>query len=114
MSYVRDRKPGHYNWIMLCRKLAAIIFGICKTWTGPFLDHFWDHFLDHFLDYFLDYFLDHFLDYFLDRFLDHFIGGKHTISNQGGVGCSLLVLREGWEAECYYSGRGERRTIARQ
>ena len=30
------------------------------------------------------------------------------------MGCSLLVLREGWEAECYYSGRGERRTIARQ
>ena len=55
-----------------------------------------------------------FLDYFLDHFLDHFIGGKHTISIQGGVGCSLLVLREGWKAECYYSGRGERRTIARQ
>ena len=27
------------------------------------------------------------------------------------MGCSLLVLREGWEAECYNSGRGERRTI---
>ena len=59
--------------------------------------------------------MDHFLDYFLDHFfLDHFIGGKHTISTQGGVGCSLLVLREGWRAECYNSGRGERRTIARQ
>ena len=54
------------------------------------------------------------LDLFLDHFLDHLIGGKHTISIQGGVGCSLLVLREGWKAECYYSGRGERRTIARQ
>ena len=53
--------------------------------------------------------------FFLDRFFfNHFIGGKHTISTQGGVGCSLLVLREGWKAECYYSGRGERRTIARQ
>ena len=31
--------------------------------------------------------------------------GGHTISNQGGVGYSLSVLREGWEAECYYSGR---------
>ena len=30
------------------------------------------------------------------------------------MGCSLLVLREGWEAECYYSGRGERRTITTQ
>ena len=60
------------------------------------------------------YGLDHFLDYFLDHFLDHFIGGKHTISTQGGVGCSLLVLREGWKAECYYSGRGERRTFRRQ
>ena len=73
-----------------------------------------DHFLDHFLDLFLDHFLDHFLDYFLDHYLDHFIGGKHTICTQGGVGCSLLVLRKGWEAECYYSERGERRTIARQ
>ena len=33
---------------------------------------------------------------------------KHTISNLGGVGCSLLVLREGWEAQCYYVGWGER------
>ena len=47
-------------------------------------------------------------------FLDHFIRGKHTISSQGGVRCSLSVLREGWEAECYYSGRGERRTITAQ
>ena len=36
--------------------------------------------------------------------------GKRTIS----TGCSLSVLREGWEAECYYSGRGERRTITTQ
>ena len=62
----------------------------------------------------MDHFLDHFLNYFLDHLLDHFIGGKHTISTQGGVGCSLLVLREGWKAECYYSGRGERRTFRRQ
>ena len=83
-------------------------------WT-IFLDHFLDHYLDHYLDNFLDHFLGHFLDYFFwTIFLDHFIGGKHTISTQGGVGCSLLVLREGWKAECYYSGRGERRTIARQ
>ena len=26
----------------------------------------------------------------------------------------LSVLREGWEAECYHSGRGERRTIITQ
>ena len=39
-------------------------------------------------------------------------GGKHTINTEGGVGYSLSVLREGWEAECYYSGRGERRTIS--
>ena len=63
------------------------MFFRCGFWTGPFFRPF---------------------------FLDHFVGGKHTISTQGGVGCSLLVLREGWEAECYYSGRGERRTIARQ
>ena len=31
-------------------------------------------------------------------FLDHFIRGKHTISSQGGVRCSLSVLREEWEA----------------
>ena len=47
-------------------------------------------------------------------FLDHFIGGMYTISTQGGVGCSLSVLREGWEAECYYSGRGERRSVITQ
>ena len=47
-------------------------------------------------------------------FLDHFIGGMYTISTQGGVGCSLSVLREGWEAGCYYPGRGERRTITTQ
>ena len=63
----------------------------------------------HRVKYGLDHFLDHFLDYFLDHFLDHFIGGKHTISTQGGVGYSLLVLREGWKAECYYSGREKKR-----
>ena len=47
-------------------------------------------------------------------FLDHFIGGMYTISTQGGVGCSLSVLREGWEAGCYYPGRGDRRTITTQ
>ena len=47
------------------------------------------------LDYFLDYFLNHFMD---QIFLDHFIGGgKHTISTQGGVGCSLSVPRAGWK-----------------
>ena len=41
-------------------------------------------------------------------------GGEYTISSQGGVGCSLLVLREGWKVRYYYSGRGERRTITTQ
>ena len=41
-------------------------------------------------------------------------GGEYIISSQGGMGWSLSVLREGWEAECYYSGRGERRTITTQ
>ena len=63
---------------------------------------------------FFEFFFKSFLGLLFGPFLDHFIGGKHTISTQGGVGCSLLVLREGWKAECYYSGRGERRTIARQ
>ena len=35
-------------------------------------------------------------------------GGRQTISGQGGVGCSLPLLREGWEADCYYSRRGGR------
>lgn len=26
MSFVRDRKPAHYNWILLCRDLPVIIF----------------------------------------------------------------------------------------
>ena len=63
---------------------------------------------------FLDHFLEHFLDYFFGPFFGLFYRGKHIISTQGGMGCSLLVLREGWKAECYYLGRGERRTIARQ
>ena len=44
------------------------------------------------------YGLDYFLDYFLNHIMDHFIGGgKHTISTQGGVGCSLSVPRAGWK-----------------
>ena len=39
----------------------------------------------------------------MDHFLDHFIGGS-----------TPFVLREGWEAECYCSGRGERWTITAQ
>ena len=40
---------------------------------------------------------------FLDHLLNHFFGpfcrgGKHSIGTQGGVGCSISVLREGWEA----------------
>ena len=60
------------------------------------------------------------LDYYLDLFLDNFFrtilkgGGKHTVTTEGGVGWNLSVLREGWEAECYYSGMGERRTITTQ
>ena len=50
----------------------------------------------------------------MEIFLDHFKGGEHNISTEGGVGRSLSVLREGWEKECYYPGRGERRTITRQ
>ena len=46
------------------------------------------------LDYFVDFSLDHFLDHFLDLLFDHFIKGAPTISTQGGVGCSLSVLRE--------------------
>ena len=42
------------------------------------------------------------------------MGGKHTISTQGGGGSSLSVMREGWEAECYHSGRSGRRTITTQ
>ena len=56
-----------------------------------------DHFLDYFLDYFWTIFWTFFWTIFLDHILDHFIGGKHTVSNQGVVGCSLLVLREGWK-----------------
>ena len=48
------------------------------------------------LDYFLDYFFNHFMDQF---FFGPFYrgGGKHTISTQGGVGCSLSVPRAGWK-----------------
>ena len=68
-----------------------------------------NHYNWHGVKYGLDYFWTIF-----GPFLDHFIGGMYTISTQGGVGCSLSVLREGWEAECYYSGRGERRSVITQ
>ena len=47
--------------------------------------------------------LDDFLEFFLDHLSNHFFrpfcrGGKHTIGTKGGVGCSISVLREGWEA----------------
>ena len=73
-----------------------------QTWFDATLVNRW-----HRIKYGLDCFLVHF-------FLDHFIRGKHAISSQGGVRCSLSVLREEWEAECYYSRRGERRTITTQ
>ena len=47
-------------------------------------------------------------------FLDHFIGGKHTISTKGGVGCNLSVYEGRAGRQCYYSGRGERRTMTTQ
>ena len=50
--------------------------------------------------------IGHRVKYGLDHFLDHFIGGKETISTQGGVGMQststeggvegrVLLLREG-------------------
>ena len=78
-----------------------------KIWTGPF---FWKIFGPLFGPFFGPFFGL----FFGPFFWDHFIGGKHTISTQGRVRCSLLVLREEWKAECHYSGRGERRTIAWQ
>ena len=65
-----------------------------QIWTGPFFGPFFG--------------------LFFGPFFGLLYRGKHIISTQGGMGCSLLVLREGWKAECYYSGRGERRTISRQ
>ena len=61
------------------------------------------------------YGLDHFLDHFWTIF-GPFWRGEHTISTEGGVGVgwSLSILREGWEVECYYPGRGVRRTITTQ
>ena len=66
----------------------------------------------------MDWTIGH-LDYFLDRFFEPFFlplfgsfceggGGRKTISSQGRVGCSLTVLWERWEADCYYLGKGGR------
>ena len=68
-----------------------------KIWTGP-LDP-WTIFWTFFGPLFGP---------FLDLLFDHFIKGAPTISTQGGVGCSLSVLRERWETDCCYSGRGGR------
>ena len=66
---------------------------------GPY---FWVHCLDHF-------FFTFFGPFFGNNFgLPVGGGGRQTISSQGGVGCSLPLLREGWEADCYYSRRGGR------
>ena len=75
--------------------------------NGP-LDH-WTIFLDYFLDHFLDLFF-----YPIFFWIILWLGGgrEHTISTQGVVGCSQSVLREWWEADCYYFGRGGRRTIS--
>ena len=54
------------------------------------------------------------LGIFFALFFGPFYGGGGTISALGGVRCSLSVLREGWEADCCYSGRGGRRTISTQ
>ena len=69
---------------------------------------FWTSFWTIFLDYF---FWDHFPDHLFGPF---YKGGEHTIGTQGSVGCSLLVPREGWEVECYYSWRGKRRNFTTQ
>ena len=39
---------------------------------------------------------------------------RQTISTQGGVGCSLPVLKEGWETGCYYSRSGGRPLLCRK
>ena len=86
-----------------------------KIWTGPFSGPFFGpSFGPFFGPLFGPLFGSCFGLFFGPFFWDHFIGGKHTISTQGRVRCRLLVLREEWKAECHYSGRGERRTIARQ
>ena len=41
-------------------------------------------------------------------------GERQTISTQGGVGCNLPVLMEGWEASCYYSRNGGRLLLRRK
>ena len=56
-------------------------------------------FIRHRVKYGLDDFLDYFWTIYWTLFLDNFVGGgKHTISTQGGVGCSISVRRKGWEA----------------
>ena len=86
-----------------------------KIWTGPFSGPFFGPSFGPFFGPLFGPFFGPFFGLFFGPFFwDHFIGGKHTISTQGRVRCSLLVLREEWKAECHYSGRGERRTIARQ
>ena len=80
-------------------------------WTFRPLDYFfWTIFWTVFLDMFLDLF---FYPIFLWIFLWGGGGREHTICTQGVVGCSQSVLREGWEVDCYYFGRGGRRTISR-
>ena len=99
-----------FLWLLL---LLIIVGAISKHrvkyeldhWTGP-LDP-WTIFLDYFLDHYFGPLFGPFFWTILSR-------GVHTVSTQGRVGYSLSVLREGWEPDCCYSGRGGRRTINTQ
>ena len=89
-----------FLWLLL---LLIIVGALSKHrvkreldhWTGP-LDP-WTIFLDYFLDhYFWPCFGPFFWIIFLDHFLDHFFGPFYR------GGCTLLVLREGWDTVYQY------------
>ena len=56
--------------------------------------------------------MDHF--FFLDLFFWPFYRREAAISTQGGVGCNLSVLRDGWEADCFTEGGLEDKILIRR
>ena len=66
--------------------MSRLIFAAFGPFFGPFLGHFLYHFLDNLFWIILS-------------------GEGRLLVFRGGVGCSLSVLREGWEANCCYLGR---------
>ena len=73
----------HVRELTFNYKMSRLIFTAFGPFFGPFLGHF--------------------LDQFFGQFFWIILSGEgRLLVFRGGVGCSLSVLREGWEVNCCY------------